>query len=104
MAKIYLPSEYINNCNVVNQNYIRSYINDNRTEWVDIYINQDYQLKRGYSTYGNNVVCDFINTYTDNFYYRLDFSNILIDFFIISLVGILLPVKIFSKIFRKGVL
>lgn len=71
MATIYLPSNYINNCNVINNGYIRSYTNSNRTEWVDIYINQDYMEKPGSSNYGNTVVCDSLNSYTSNLYYRI---------------------------------
>lgn len=71
MATIYLPSDYITNCNVVYNGYIRSYTNDSRTQWVDIYINQNYMLKSGYSNYSQSVVCDSINNYTDNQYYRI---------------------------------
>lgn len=102
MSKIYLPSEFIDNCNVVNNGYIRSYTNSNRSEWVDIYVNQDYMLKHGFNQYGSNVVCDNINEYTDNFYYRTDFTDILIGFSILSYFIILLPLTIFKTLFKRG--
>lgn len=94
MATIYLPSNYINNCNVVYNGYIRSYTNNSRTEWVDIYINQDYMEKPGSSTYGNNVVCDTLNTYTTDTYYKIGqraewFSTLILAFiFAIFLLNI----------------
>ena len=71
MATIYVPSDYVNNCNVVNNGYIRSYTNSSYTQWVDIYVNQDYMLKYGSSNYSNTVVCDSLNSYTSNEYYKL---------------------------------
>lgn len=104
MSKIYLPSEYINNCNVVNNGYIRSYTNNSKTEWVDIYVNQDYMLKPGYTTYSNNVTCDTLNTYTDDFYYRTDFDKICLLFIIFVIFVCYLPFKIVSKLFVRGAL
>lgn len=81
MSKIYLPTEYaFNSCKVVNNGYIRVYTNSNNTEWTDIYINQDYQLKPGYSNYSQNVICDSVNEYTDNIWYRTDIDKIMIIF------------------------
>lgn len=71
MATIYLPSDYTSNCNVVYNGYIRSYTNSTYTQWVDIYINQDYMLKPGSSNYSQSVVCDTVNDYTDDQYYRI---------------------------------
>lgn len=103
MSKIYLPFDYVNSpCKIVNNNYIRAYTNSSLTNYVDIYVNQDYMLKEGYSNYGYNGQCDTLNTYTSDYYYRLDFPNILIGFSVIAFVGILIPIKIFSKLFKKG--
>lgn len=105
MAKIYLPSDYVNSpCKIINNGYIRAYTNNQLTNYVDIYINQDYMIKEGYTNYGYNGVCDSLNTYTDNYYYRTDFSNILIGFGILAFFCIFIPVKIFSKIFKRGAL
>lgn len=99
--KIYVPSEYVDNCNVVNNGYIRSYTNDSKTEWTDIYINQDYMLKEGSNQYGSNVVCDNINEYTDSIYYRTDFNNILWLFIGLCLVIFKIPLKILFRMFRR---
>ena len=102
MSKIYLPSEYINSpCKVVNNGYIRVYTNSSLTEYVDIYLNQDYMLKQGTYSYGYSGQCDTINTYTDNFYYRTDFPDILLMFSIFVLFGIYLPFKIIRRFYKK---
>lgn len=102
MSKIYIPTEYLDSpCKVVNNGYIRAYTNNNLTEYVDIFVNQDYMLKKGYSNYSYNGYCDNINNYTDDFYYRTDLSNILLNVFIIALFGLYLPYKIFMKLFNR---
>ena len=99
MATIYLPSEYINNCNVVFNGYIRSYTNSNYTQWVDIYVNQDYMVKPGSSNYSQSVVCDSVNSYSSNVYYRIgqhtEWFNMLILAFLFSLF--LLNIRRFAK-------
>lgn len=97
---IYLPHEYVNSCNVVYSNYIRSYTNSNFTQWVDIYINQDYQVKAGSSTYSQSVVCDNLNTYTDNIMYRTDIDKICLTTLIIAFVTTF-PIYLLTKVFRK---
>ena len=102
MSKIYLPSEYVNSsCKVINNGYIRAYTNSSLTEYVDIYINQDYMLKQGTYSYGYTGQCDTINTYTDNFYYRTDFPDILLMFSIFVLFGIYLPFRIIRRFYKK---
>ena len=102
MSKIYLPTEYVNSpCKVINNGYIRAYTNSSLTEYVDIYINQDYMLKQGTYSYGYNGQCDTINTYTDNFYYRTDFPDILLMFSIFVLFGIYLPFRIIRRFYKK---
>ena len=102
MSKIYLPSEYVNSpCKVINNGYIRAYTNSSLTEYVDIYLNQDYMLREGTYSYGYSGQCDTINTYTDNFYYRTDFPDILLMFTIFVLFGIYLPFKIIRRFYKK---
>lgn len=93
MATIYLPSSYINNCNVVYNDYIRSYTNNQRTEWVDIYINQDYMVKSGSTTYSQNIVCDSINFYTSNEYYRIGQRS---EWFSMFILAILFAILLFE--------
>lgn len=97
---IYLPEEYLDNCNVINNGYIRSYLNDNYTSWHDIYVNQDYQIKEGYSNYGQNPVCDSTNIYTSNIWYRLDIDKILFIFLTIAFVIYFIISSLFKRLFR----
>ena len=102
MAKIYVPSKYLNyNCKVVYNDYIRVYTNNNNTTWTDIFYKSDYYLKNGQSTYTNNVACDNLNTYTDNIYYRYDFDKSVIMFFIFAIVLIYFPFRIFARAFGR---
>lgn len=102
MATIYIPSDYINNCNVVYSNYIRSYTNNNYTQWVDIYFTQDYMLKPGYSNYGQSgVQCDQLNTYTTDIWYRYDIDKILTIFIILFVIILVIPYKVFSRFFGR---
>lgn len=71
MATIYIPDDYINNCNVVYNGYIRSFTNSQKTEWVDIFPNQEYMVQSGSSVDPQPVVCDTLNTYTTNKYFRI---------------------------------
>lgn len=81
MSTIYLPSDYVGStCKVINNGYIRAYTNNSLTNYVDIYINQDYMVKEGTTFNGYNGLCDNINTYTDNMWYRLDIDKIVITF------------------------
>lgn len=98
--KIFVPEQYVDNCNVVNNGYIRSYLNDNYTSWHDIYINQDYMIKEGYSNYGQNPTCDTTNTYTSNTWYRLDIDKILIIFLVIVFVIYFIVSTLFKRLFR----
>ena len=102
MSKIYLPTEYVNSpCKVINNGYIRVYTNSSLTNYVDIYINQDYMIREGYNSYGYSGQCDTINTYNDNFYYRTDFPDILLMFTIFVLFGMYLPFRIIRRFYKK---
>ena len=101
MAKIYVPTQYLNNCNIVNGDYIRSFTNSQQTQWVDIYINNHYYLRQGSSNYGNSYTCDRINTFTDNIYYRNDFDQILVIFFILLIICFYFPYRLISRMFGR---
>lgn len=98
---IYVPRNYVNNCNVFNDNYIRSYTNNNRTEWVDIYYKDNYALKSGSSNYSQTIVCDNLNSYTDNIYYRYDFDKILLMTFIFLIICFYFPFRMISRLFGR---
>ncbi len=70
----------------------------------DYYINSNYLYKDSYesfSYYTKLPVCLNTSDLTDSYYYRQDFYRILIVFSILALFCILLPIKIFSKLFRR---
>lgn len=106
MAKIYLPTEYVNKpCKIINNGYIRVYntTNYNQTNTVyDIYINQDYMVKKNTASYSSSTVCDTSNEYTDDYYYRLDFSNSLVVLLIMSIFVAYIPIRIFFRLFKRG--
>lgn len=71
----------------------------------DYYINSSYIFRDGQGTWNNYSslpVCLSSDIITNDFYYRLDFDKILIMFIILSFFCFYIPLKIFSKLFRKG--
>lgn len=113
MEKIFMPQDSTyNKCYVVqSSDVIRGYdrvpSNNTNYNYRDYYINSSYIYRDGYGTwsqYATLPVCLDNDIITNDFYYRLDLSNILIIFLVINIFGIFLPIKIFSKIFRKGAL
>lgn len=110
---IYMPQDSTyNKCYVVqNENVIRGYdrhpSNNTTYNYRDYYINSSYIFKDGsgqWSQYSTLPICLNNDLITNDFYYRLDMPLILLMFFIINIFAIYLPIKIFSKIFRKGAL
>lgn len=102
MEKIYIPELYINSpCKVINNGYIRAYTNNNLTNYVDIYINQDYMIKEGFSNYGYTGYCDNLNTYTSEFWYRTDIDKIVLIYFIFILSIIFVVKVILFRFFRR---
>lgn len=109
--KIYLPTDTVyNKCYVVqNENVIRAYDiiprNNISYNYRDYYINSDYIYKDGsgsWSQYTTLPICLDNNVITNDFYYRLDFTNVLINLFILSFFCIYIPYKlIISPLFGK---
>ena len=113
--KTFLPTEYINSNYKYTSNgdYIRIYTNNNcynqyTSTYCDclyIYPKLDYMTSEVSSCNVSNISNTIsYQNFTDNYYYRVDFVNILLMFFIMSIFIIYIPFKLFSKIFRKGVL
>ena len=108
MAKIYLPTVHLNRpCKVINENYIRVYHTTNQGTGVtntvtDIYFKSDYITRQTTASYTTSILCDSTNTYTDDFYYRYDFTNILINFLIMSIIMFVIPVTIYKRFFRRS--
>lgn len=99
-----------NKCYVVqSEGVIRGYDtyprNNASYNYRDYYINSSYIYRDGngsWSQYTTLPTCLSDSVITNDFYYRQDLPNILVMFLIINVFGIYLPIKIFSKLFRKG--
>lgn len=106
MSKIYLPQEYLNKpCYQVNNGYIRVFETNNYNSSnvvYDVYINQDYQVRKGMANYSSNSYCDNVNTYTSDVYYRTDFPEILLTFVLLAFVCFWIPWKMtICRLIRK---
>lgn len=107
---IYVPDTENYKCFVIqSEQVLRAYKQIPHTnstiEYRDYYFNANYMYRDGsqsFSQYATLPVCLSSNEITTDFYYRNDLSDILIIFTILSLFGIFIPIKIFSKLFKRG--
>lgn len=108
--KIFVPQDNTyNKCYVVqSEGVIRGYEEVpqvNRTvNYRDYYIKSDYIYRDGYQTfssYSTPPTCLSSDLITNNYWYRLDITNVLINVFIIALFGLYLPWRIFKPIFGR---
>lgn len=108
--KIYLPEDTTyNKCYVVqNEEVIRAYDRipafNTSYSYRDYYIRSDYIFREGtgtWSQYTTLPVCLPSDTITNSFYYRIDFTQVLINVFIISIFGLYFPWRIFKSLFGR---
>lgn len=108
--KIFVPSDNTyNKCYVIqNENVIRGYdrvpSNNTSYNYRDYYFNANYIYRDGngnWSQYSTLPICLSSNAITNEFYYRNDFSSILIIFFIMSIFIVIIPIKLFSRMFGR---
>lgn len=115
MDNIYLPIDNLNDfaCySIFDKDTVRAYYTkpalDSSSNYVDFYINSHYLQKTGTQSWGqwnsSLPICLAADSITTDYYYRNDFPDILLIFIIFAIVGIYLPFKLISRIFRKGVL
>ena len=115
MYNIYLPIDNVNDfaCySIYDKDTVRAYYTkpalDSSSNYVDFYINSHYLQKTGTQSWGqwnsSLPTCLSSDLITTDYYYRNDFPDILLIFIIFAIVGIYLPFKLISRIFRKGVL
>ena len=108
---IYLPSDFINNNYqyFFNSHDVVVYTNNNcyqnyNTTYCDCYriqTDNHYLHSDSYScSYNTNYPINK-NNLTDDFYYRNDIMDICVVVLIILLVGFGLPIKLFSRFFRR---
>ena len=112
MKNIYLPIDNVNDfaCySVIDKDTIRAYRTqpqiDSSSEYVDFFINSHYLEKTGTQTWGqwssNLPICTSKDSFTTNYYYRNDFASSLFIFTIFAIFGIMIPIKIFVRLFRR---
>lgn len=108
---IYVPDKSYACYVVQSEDTIRAYETmprlDTDVNYRDYYIHSDYMYKDGtqtFSRYGTLPVCIQSTDITDSFYYRVDFPDILLMFLIMCIFCFYIPLKIFSRIFRRWVI
>lgn len=70
----------------------------------DYYYTSNYLYEDGvqsFSNYSTLPICLENSVLTNDFYYRNDFADILLIFFIMSIFIIYIPIRIFSRLFRR---
>lgn len=72
--------------------------------YTDYYVNLGYTHKNGsvsFGQYQSLPSCFDSNQITTDFYYRMDFDKILTIFFVIVIICIYFPFRIFSRAFGR---
>lgn len=107
----YVPNDSFSCYVVQDSNTIRAYhtqpTRGNTISYTDYYVNSHYMEKEGTQTFNTNATlpnCLPKYNLTTDFYYRNDLSDIMIIFFVFVIFAIYLPIKLFSKLFKRGAL
>lgn len=105
---IYVPNTNYSCYVVQSEGVIRAYEQTPRNNidinYRDYYIRSNYIYKDGIQSFGSYStlpVCLDNSQITDSVYYRNDFDSILIIFLIMSIFCFLIPIKIFTRLFRR---
>lgn len=105
---IYVPDTSYRCYVVQSDTTIRAYSQvpqNNRTiSYRDYYFTANYLFRDGTQTFGSTTtlpVCLDSSLITDKYYYRNDFSSILVIFMIMSIFIFYLPFKIISRFFGR---
>lgn len=106
---IYVPDTENYKCFVVrSESVIRAYkeipSNNADIDYRDYYYNSNYLYTDGtqsFSNYTTIPTCLDSSVVTDNVYYRTDLDSILIVFTILCIFGLLIPLKVFMRLFRR---
>ena len=115
MKNVFLPINSVGDyaCYSISSNgeYIRAYKqqphNNSSSNYTDFYINSHYLEVPGtqsWSQYSTLPVCMDTSVITTDFYYRNDMPGIMVMFLIMSIFCFYIPIKIFSKLFKRGAL
>lgn len=112
---IYVPDNTYSCYVLINKDTIRAYrqtpynppynSGNISISYRDYFITSNYLYQDGYESFGyysTLPVCQATENLTTDFYYRLDLDKILVCFIILAIFTILMPLKIFSKLFRRS--
>lgn len=106
---IYVPDYVSTNCAyILNNDVIRVYESvptyNTSIAYKDYYFKNSYMYNTGttsFGTYSNLPVCISSERITTDIYYRNDLPQILFIFIVFTLICIVLPLKIFGRMFRR---
>lgn len=112
MSKIYVPKDTTyNKCYIVqSEGIIRGYNKapaySTDYSYRDYYINSDYIYKDGSGSWGSSSyyglpVCLSEEAITNEEFYRVDYYQSLLIFFIWFIFVILIPTKVFLQLFKR---
>ena len=106
MSKVYLPTFTNNSCIVtLDKDTIRVYDSlpqfDSYANYTDYFVNSHYLSKSGQEFITTVPVCENNNDFTTDVYYRFDFDNIMVIFFILLIICFWFPYKIISRLFGR---
>lgn len=107
--KIFIPNYSQGKCAYIyNSDIIRVYdsvpTHNSSINYKDYYIKSQYIYNTGttnFTQYSTLPVCISNNRITTDVFYRNDFADILIIFFIMSFISFWVPWKIFLRLFRR---
>lgn len=105
---IYVPDERYNCYVVYQEGVLRGYEQvptyNSTIAYRDFYIDNNYIYRDGvqsFSNYSTLPICLDSSVLSTEYYYRNDFDSILIIFAIMAFFIIYLPLKVFSRLFRR---
>lgn len=106
---IYVPDYESTNCAYMySNNVLRVYDEQPRYNstitYTDYMVDNHYLYRNGSTTFSNYStlpVCLDSSSLTTNMYYRTDFDNILVIFFILFIFIVYIPIKLFSRLFGR---
>lgn len=106
---IYVPDTSYACYVVVDSETIRAYETmpreDSTVNYRDYYINSNYLYEDSYQTfsrYSQLPTCLSSDVITNDVYYRNDLDSIMIIFLVMAIFCIYIPLKIFSRLFKRG--
>lgn len=107
---IYVPNDEYSCYVVQDKDTIRAYhtrpYSNSTISYTDYFINSHYLERTGQQSFGNYAqlpTCISNENITSNVFYRNDFDNILVIFFLIVIFVVVIPTKVVFRFFRRFV-